>query len=277
MEELQDVPSPKQTQVPTVMVAAVDSETTIVSPPEEGAELPTFRQLESDALARVVLLQTDDTHFSLVEGFRYMGKAGAWTVMPTDLPDTDLASIPPFLGWFASRYGTHTLAALLHDHLVRNGSRTDPRCARSEADHVFGIALDELGVPFLRAKLMWAAVTLATRWRAGGIVRAALMVWMVSAAIGLATLAYSVVTMDVQLFVLSLLAPIPFALLWSRKQYSAGFFGGYTLWLVALPALLNIVAFGIYSVAERLIRQLRRLHPANRATPLPGPPRYKAR
>jgi hypothetical protein len=36
------------------------------------------------------------------------------------LGETDLASIPSFLGWFARRHGRHTPAALLHDQLIPN-------------------------------------------------------------------------------------------------------------------------------------------------------------
>ncbi|MGH9209531.1 MAG: DUF1353 domain-containing protein [Acidimicrobiales bacterium] len=260
-------------QVPTVMVAALETAAQVTP----FTTSPPFRRLDDDDMARIVLLQTDATHFQLYEGFRYDGMAGQWTVTPTDLPDTDLASIPPFLGWFASRYGNHTLAALLHDHLVRNGARLEPVVPRSDADDVFRTALDELEVPYLRARIMWAAVTLATRWRNSGAARVAVGLWMAAAASGIVALVWGLTTMNPGVVAAAVLCPLPASLLWSRRQLRAGVFGGYTLWLVAVPALINIAAYTAYNVAERAFRQGRKLRPANRARKIPGPPPYTAR
>jgi len=245
-------------------------------PPQPGAPQP-FRRLESDDPARIVLRQIDPTNFELVEGFRYVGPAGSWTVSPADLSRTDLASIPWFLGWFVSRYGTHTLAALLHDHLVSNGERLHPPVARHTADDVFRDALDDLGVPFLRARIMWAAVVFATRWRRVLIARLALVVWLAAALAGITALVWSAATMRPGLFVVALLGPIPFALFWGVREYRAGVVGGYTVWLVAAPALLNLAAYGIYAVAERGLRRLVAVRPDRRAADLPEPPPYTAR
>jgi hypothetical protein len=228
-------------------------------------------------MARIVLLQTDASHFQLYEGFRYAGAAGAWDVTPDDLPDTDLASIPLFLGWFTSRYGTHTLAALLHDHLVRNGAGLDPPVPRSDADDVFRTALLELDVPYVRASIMWAAVTFATRWRTSLVTRLAMGAWLAAAIAGLAALLTGLATRDLRLVAVAVAGPVPFALLWSRRQYLAGLVGGYTLWLVAVPAVVNLVAYALYDAAERALRWARRLRPANRAKDLPGPTPYSAR
>jgi len=73
---------------------------------------------------------------------------------------TDFASVPRVFVWFLPRYGRYTKAAILHDHLWRvavpNG------LSRLDADGIFRQAMRELGVPFLRRWIMWAAV----RWGA---------------------------------------------------------------------------------------------------------------
>jgi hypothetical protein len=264
-----DRPGPAPT---TMVVASSEAEAAPLVP---GALVP-FRQLDRDLMARIVLLQKDTTNFALIEGFRYAGAAGSWTVQPADLQNTDLASVPRFLGWFASRYGRHTLAALLHDYLVRNGQRLDPKVTRAEADDVFRVALDELDVAFVRARIMWSAVTLATRWQESWAARLGIGLWMVAAVAGIVGLVMGAVMLDPVLFGLAALAPLPFALLWSRRQCWAGVYAGYTLWLIALPALVNLAAYGIYALTERVVRWARKLRPVNRSKDLPDPPRYEA-
>jgi len=241
-----------------------------------GASQP-FRRIDDDEPARIVLRQIDPVHFELLEGFRYEGPAGSWTVTPTDLPRTDLASIPWFLGWFVSRYGAHTLAALLHDHLVANGEKLDSPVARHAADEVFREALDGLGVPALRARIMWAAVTFATRWRSSIVARLGLAVWLAAALTGVTALVWSAVTLRPLVFALALAGPVPFALLWGRREYRAGIVGGYTVWLVAIPALLNLVAYGIYAFAERVLRRVIAVRSDRTAAEIPKPPPYTAR
>jgi hypothetical protein len=67
------------------------------------------------------LQQIHDERFDLLEPFNYTRADG--TEIQVDrkwLGETDLASIPSFLGWFARRHGRHTPAALLHDQLIPN-------------------------------------------------------------------------------------------------------------------------------------------------------------
>ena len=47
---------------------------------------------------------------------------------------TDLASIPQFMRWFDDTYGRHTLAAIIHDRLIRDEPNTvrDPRSAHPQ-------------------------------------------------------------------------------------------------------------------------------------------------
>src|SRR5437867_3183270 len=73
---------------------------------------------------------------------------------------TDFASVPRVFVWLLPRYGRYTKAAILHDYLwevaVLNGM------SRLDADGLFRQSMRELGVPFLRRWMMWAAV----RWGA---------------------------------------------------------------------------------------------------------------
>jgi uncharacterized protein DUF1353 len=253
-------------------------ETVVVVTPQQPPHTPTpFRRLEDDQPASVVLRQTGANTFELREPFRYVGRRGNWTVRPENLSTTDLASIPQFLSWFVSSYGTHTLAALLHDHLVHNGGSLAPPVARDEADEVFRDALDDLGVPLLRSRIMWSAVTFATRWRHAWWTRLTLVLWMAAMAAGMALGGWSLATWEPRWLALALLAPIPAAVLWGRREMRAGVVGGYTLWLVMLPAALNLLAYGLYWLAESALRQLRGLRPSTRTAQLPKPPSYSAR
>lgn len=74
---------------------------------------------------------------------------------------TDFASVPREFVWFIPRYGIYTKAAILHDYLCRVAV-PDGQISRIDADGIFRQAMRELGVPFLRRWIMWAAV----RWGA---------------------------------------------------------------------------------------------------------------
>lgn len=77
-------------------------------------------------------------------------------VPPTYL--TDFASIPTYVRWVIPPFGRHAIAAVLHDWLYTVGQPG----RRPEADHIFRLALAELGVGLVRRNAMYAAV------RAGG-------------------------------------------------------------------------------------------------------------
>lgn len=258
---------------PTVVVSAGAGE-------EDQAQAPVapvFRRLDSDEAAVIVLRQVNHREFELVEGFRYHGRRGSWDVHAEDLPDTDLASIPRLLGWFASNYGRHTLAALLHDHLVRNGPRLRPPVPRHLADDVFRDALDELGVPYLRSRIMWSAVVFITRWASSAASRLALAVWLLGAAAGITALVAGIVTGTTLLLVTALVAPIPFAVLWGRREMFAGVVGGYTLWFAILPTLFNVLIYGVYMLAEVVARRLRKITRPRDVPEPSGPPWYSNR
>lgn len=80
---------------------------------------------------------------------------------------TDFASVPRVFVWFIPRYGRYTKAAILHDYLCREYVPSG-RISRIDADGIFRQAMRELGVPFLRRWIMWAAVRLGALTNAAG-------------------------------------------------------------------------------------------------------------
>ena len=82
-----------------------------------------FQKLYSDTAADPLLRQRTSKDFDLSEPFVFTGKRSStdedpptWVV--AEQPErTDFASIPGFLTWLIPRYGRHTMAALIHDHL----------------------------------------------------------------------------------------------------------------------------------------------------------------
>ena len=108
---------------------------------------------------KIVVEEISDERWALVEPVTYEGNIDTF-VVPAGF-DTDFASVPRVFVWLLPRYGKYTKAAILHDWLcarVREGSFD-----RADADGLFRRSMRELGVPFVRRWLMWAAV----RWGSG--------------------------------------------------------------------------------------------------------------
>ena len=204
-----------------------------------------FLRLDTDDEYEPLLRQIDERQFELVEGFRYSGKAGAYTVRGEALATTDLTSVPGFLRWFIGKYGKHTRAALLHDHLVAT-------IDRRTADAVFRTTLEELEVGLVRRMIMWAAVTLGSLFAAGGLRRGLISIWVLAMLIGVGTLGYAVATGSWMLALLAAIAPLPAMVLW-LDQWTAGFWAGYGVAVVGLPSLAILVFFSVYWVTERAI------------------------
>lgn len=103
--------------------------------------------------------EIDDTNWGLLRELNYQGKKDSFRVPAGQ--KTDFASVPRVFVWFLPRYGRYTKAAILHDYLW---SVTVPAgdISRLDADGTFRRAMRDLGVPFLRRWIMWAAV----RWGA---------------------------------------------------------------------------------------------------------------
>lgn len=207
-----------------------------------------FMQIDSDEEYQPVLRQINERQFALVEGFRYAGRAGSYTVRREDLPQTDLTSVPWFLRWFIGKYGRHTRASLLHDHLVRTIDRT-------KADDVFRVTLEELDVALVRRMIMWSAVTLSSRFGSGGRARVLISVWVLAMLTGVTTLAFALWTMNWALAVLAVAAPLPAGVLW-LSQWRAGVWAGYGVAVVGVPSLAILLFFSAYWLTDRAISLL---------------------
>src|SRR4051794_2376451 len=135
--------------------------------------------------------------------------------------------------------------------------------------------MDALEVPPVRSRVMWAAVTLATRWDAKRWRRVSVVLWFLMAAAGMALLVYGVVTGSVGAIVVALVGPAIAAALWGH-QYWAGVIAGYTLPPVVLPALASVAGYSVYWIAEWIVKAGRHALPGTRPY-LPRPVKYRDR
>ena len=233
-----------------------------------GASTAPFTDLDGAEPARFALEQVDDDRFRLLVPFRYQPPTGPpIEVTPDALGTTDLASIQTSLTWFMNRHGRHTPAALVHDLLV--GRSTSP-AERAAADERFHQAMADLDVPPVRRLVMWSAVTLASRWAAGGWSRAGVVTWGLASVAGTALLVHGVVHRRPGQVVVALVGPAAAAPLWGR-QAVAGVVGGYALWVVVLPTAASLAGYGTYWAVEEGVRRLRTLGRRRGAPPAPGP------
>jgi hypothetical protein len=226
--------------------------------------------------ASFVFEQIGDKTFRIPEGlgFQYNppGEA-AIAVTHDNLPSTDFASIPRYMSWFVSRYGRHTPAALVHDELVTDGMEFE---ARKRADRVFLQMLDDLDVPPVQSRVMWTAVTLATRFRGPRAAKVGMVLWAVLAAAGIGALIWGLVTLNPWLIIAALVAPLVAALLWGGQR-SAGLIAGYALPVIAVPALTSLGGYWIYWAIEKGVKVVRQRKSENRGEPLPEPVGYQGR
>lgn len=73
--------------------------------------------------------------------------------------ETDFASSPRFLHWLISPYGAYTRAAVLHDYLYRELIEKGSHAVTGrDADGIFRRVMHDLGVPWIKRWVMWAAV-----------------------------------------------------------------------------------------------------------------------
>lgn len=226
----------------------------LVEDPESGLASPT---------GAIRLSQIDLKEFQLEAKLRYVGEqtglegkvsesvlADIRVVGPATLPVTDLASVPQPLRWLVAQYGSHTPAALIHDRLIGletpiNGL-TEPH-----VDRYFRFMLHDLGVRWLRRWLMWAAVAMRTRWKAGGIRSASVLIWAVASAVGMTFAVIALTTQNWPLLLLTVSAPFIFAILWWR-QYGAGLVAAVAAPWVLPPTIIGAIGFVIYAGLERV-------------------------
>jgi len=230
--------------------------------------------------ACIALREVSDNEFELLESFDYRCADGKTVipVTPESLPETDLASIPSYLGWFARRHGRHTPAALLHDELVTRHRERLPEVAkhltRAEADLVFREALIASDVPLIKSWMLWTGVALLTRWRTKP--RILLVLWFAAALAGTGLLLWGLRTSNPWFMAVALMAPAPLAALWGRA-WPAGLVAGYAFWVVVFGSLPGWLAYELYWAIEHGVVLLRRLRPQNRGVPLPPPEPFTQR
>src|SRR2546421_4215394 len=234
-----------------------------------------FRKRYSYQPAEVVLRQVDPTDFVLEEPFQYLDDDGnpLWVVPESDV--TDLASVPRFLTWLVPRYGRHTLAALLHDHL-QDATIAHP-VTSAQADEVFRTAMADTGVPFLLRSVMWAAVSARTRKNLGGVSMITVILWLglygVLGCIGLPALVLAVAAGWLALgpalliLVAALVSPFVLGLLWGRG-YGFAVLSAVTVLVIGFTALLDVVVYGIYAGCETISRLFQKRPKPIRSTKL---------
>jgi hypothetical protein len=113
--------------------------------------------------------QVDDKEWRILTPIGYSGTTQRFEVPKESTivkSRTDFASVPRMFVWFLPRYGRYTKAAILHDYLWRTAVKSGELSLR-DADGIFRRAMRELGVPFLKRWIMWAAVRLGALKKGG--------------------------------------------------------------------------------------------------------------
>jgi hypothetical protein len=239
-----------------------------------------------NASGKVGLVQVGPKHFTVTDSFRFrhariVGDLEARAVGKGDPPmdeaaakaavadatlfrprevRTDLASIPRFMRWFESSYGSHTLAAIIHDELIVEKPNQGALKSDTLADRFFRQMMRAAGVKPVKAWVMWAAVALRTRWAAGGIRRASVILWLLLAGTGITAAGWWLGTslwswrspVDARyLLLVAVVLPAPSALLWGKQRVAAAI--ATAMALPILPAaVLAATGYGVYSVIELL-------------------------
>lgn len=213
--------------------------------------------LEIEGVPSLVLEQTSDNHFRLVSGFSYRcGNAMPIHLAPGSLEATDLASVPRSLQWMVGSYGRHSFAALLHDALLGDVVETDrsfpddPWDRRVEIDGVFHEALVCLGVPRLLSRLMWAAVTIKSRWGSTFWRKLLTVLWLSAVLAGTSAMIWGILNGRWDAIGATLVLPIFGAVLWG-KGFVAGLYAGYGVVFVALPTTLGWASAGVHKAVQR--------------------------
>jgi len=125
--------------------------------PRQGGDARSQRSLGFPSGSTVDVRQVGDQDWETLRALSYYAKTEDFEVPVHE--GTDFASVPRVFVWFIPRYGRYTKAAILHDYLCRVAV-PEGRISRIDADGIFRQAMRELGVPFLRRWIMWAAVRL---------------------------------------------------------------------------------------------------------------------
>jgi hypothetical protein len=103
------------------------------------------------------------TTWALIDPLVWTGTQGDVIWVPRGFV-TDFASVPRFLHWLVLPYGPYTRAAVLHDYLIDERiNNPDPalRVTSRDTDGMFRRVMQDLGVPWAKRWIMWAAVRAA--------------------------------------------------------------------------------------------------------------------
>jgi hypothetical protein len=226
-------------------------------------------EVEGEPSGYIELEQVDRKHFNLNSTIRYTGERTGLEdklsdaslesircVSPLRLPRTDLASVPTVLQWFVSPYGVYTPAALIHDWLVPQPSTPHVPGMKDEyADRYWRFMLKELGVPWIRRWLMWAATAARTRWSRSWISKLLLSVWLLASLCGMWVFVVAVIDRDPTMAIVAFLAPLAFAVLWGR-QYGAGVVSAYSAPWILPPTIFAAAGYLVYATLEFLIGKI---------------------
>lgn len=104
------------------------------------------------------------TTWALSEPLEWTGSQGDTFVVEAGFV-TDLATVPRCLHWLTLPYGAYTRAAVLHDWLlVTRINHEDPalRVTSRDADGIFRLVMQQLGVSWAKRWTMWSAVRAAS-------------------------------------------------------------------------------------------------------------------
>lgn len=98
----------------------------------------------------------DGLHTKLLQPFRVkVRELGDRIVEVPQGFETDFASVPRFFWRIVPPWGRYSPAAVVHDYLYATSKVT-----RAEADHVFLVLMERLGVPAWKRTIMYWAVRL---------------------------------------------------------------------------------------------------------------------
>lgn len=235
-----------------------------------------FFDAETGGPVRLELAQDGD-RFRVLRRFGYRDPRypGRPFIVPRD-PETfrsDLASIPSFFAWLVPGIGTHLVAVLLHDGLVRSSgppTHEGPDVDREEADRILRDAMAALGTPRLRRWLMWTAVMIATCWLALSprwwwrtlvtVTLAAVTALGVAATLDLLDVADVLPWMGDRPWwievgtgsVAALVVPAALAVPWGRR-WPVGMIAGVALAFLLHVTAAVLVVYGVYWVAESIV------------------------
>lgn len=114
------------------------------------------------------------TRWTVLAPLIWTGTQGDTFTVPVGFV-TDLTTVPRFLHWLVLPYGAYTRAAVLHDwlleqlavwHTTDTPEAPPPPANSRDADGIFRRVMQDLGVPWAKRWVMWAAVRVAALFNA---------------------------------------------------------------------------------------------------------------